>query len=128
MRVPWTSRRSNHSNLKESNPEYSLERLMLMLQYFTHLMQRAIGKDCDPGKDWNQKEKGAAEDEMVGWHHQLNGCEFEQTPEDSEGQESLLCCSPLGCKESDKTEPLNKCKMKMCDSFLKNFKVKKTDH
>ena len=77
LRVPWTSRRSNHSNLKESNPEYSLERLMLMLQYFTHLMQRAIGKDCDPGKDWNQKEKGAAEDEMVRYHHQLNRHIFE---------------------------------------------------
>ena len=47
------------------------------------------------------------QDEMVGWHHQLNGHEFEQTPGDSEGQGSLMCCSPRGCKESDTTERLN---------------------
>ena len=47
------------------------------------------------------------EDEMVGWHHQLNGQEFEQTPEDSEGQGSLVCCGPWGRKESDMTERLN---------------------
>ena len=48
------------------------------------------------------------EDEMVGWHHQLNGREFEQAPGDGEGQGSLACCSPRGCKESDMTEPLNR--------------------
>ena len=68
------------------------------------------------------------EDKTVRWHHQLNGHESEQALGDSERQESLLCCSPWGCKESDKTEPLNKCKMKICDTFLKNFKVKRTDH
>ena len=47
------------------------------------------------------------EDEMVGWHHRLNGHEFEQTPENSEGQGSLVCCSPWGCKQSDMTEQLN---------------------
>ena len=47
------------------------------------------------------------EDEMVGWHHQLNGCEFEQTPGDSEGHGSLVRCSPWGCKELDMTEQLN---------------------
>ena len=47
-------------------------------------------------------------DEMVGWQHQLNGCEFEQIPRDSEGQESLMCCSPWGHKESDTTEQLSK--------------------
>ena len=51
--------------------------------------------------------KGTTEDEMVEWHHQLNGHEFEQTPRDSEGQGSLACCSPWGCKESDMTEQLN---------------------
>ena len=55
-----------------------------------------IGKDPDAGKDWRQKEKGAAEDEMVGWHHRLSGHEFEQTLGDSEGQGSLACCSPWG--------------------------------
>ena len=66
-----------------------------------------IGKDPDAGKDWRQKEKGTTEDEMVGWHHQLNGHEFEQALEDGEGQGSLACCSPWGRKESDMTEWLN---------------------
>ena len=61
------------------------------------------GKDSDSGKDWGQEEKGEKEDEMVGWHHGLKGHEFEQTPGDSEGQGSLTCCSPWGCKESDTT-------------------------
>ena len=51
-----------------------------------------------------QASKGATEDEMVGWHHLLNGHEFEPTPGDSEGQGSLACCSPWGCKESDINE------------------------
>ena len=63
-----------------------------------------IGKDPDAGKDWGQEKKWVTEDEMVGWHHWLNGHEFEKTPKDSEGQESLVCCSPWGCKESDTTE------------------------
>ena len=75
--MPWTARRSNQSILKEINPEYSLEGLKL---------------------------KGAAEDEMVGWHHQLSGHEFEQTPDDSEGQGSLAFCSPWACKELDTIE------------------------
>ena len=95
MRVPRTVRRSNQSILKEINPEYSLEGLMLKLklQYFCHLMQRAnsLEKDLDAGKDWGQKEKREAEDEMVGWHHQLNGHEFEQTPGESERQGRLAC-------------------------------------
>ena len=53
-----------------------------------------IGKDPDKGKDWGQEEKGVTENETVGWHHWLNGREFEQTPQDSEGQGSLACCSP----------------------------------
>ena len=55
-----------------------------------------IGKDPYCGKDWRQEEKGTSENEMVGWHHQLNGHEFEQTPGDGEGQGSLVCCSPWG--------------------------------
>ena len=66
-----------------------------------------IGKDLDAGKDWEQDEKGVTEDEMVGWHHRLNGQEFEQTPGDSEGQGSLGCWSPWGCKKTDTTERLN---------------------
>ena len=66
-----------------------------------------IGKDPDGGKDWRQEDKGATEDEMVGWHHQLDGHEFEQTLGDSEGQGSLTCCSSWGHKESDTTERLS---------------------
>ena len=62
-----------------------------------------IEKDPDAEKDWKQEEKGMAENEMVGWHHQLNVNEFEQTPWDGEGQGSLARCSPWGHKESSKT-------------------------
>ena len=64
-------------------------------------------KDHDAGKDWGQEEKGLTEDEIVGWHHQLSGHEFEQTLRDSEGQGSRACCSPWCCKESDTTYQLN---------------------
>ena len=57
-----------------------------------------IGKDPDAGKDWRQEEKGTTEDEMVGWHHRLNGHEFEQAPGVGEGQGSLAYCSPRGRK------------------------------
>ena len=62
-----------------------------------------IGKDPDAGKGWRAEEKGMTEDEMVGWHHLLSGHEFEQTPGDGEGQESLVCFSPWGRKESNTT-------------------------
>ena len=67
---------------------------------------RLTGKDLDVGEDRGQ-EKGATEDEMVEWHHQLNGHEFEQTPGDSEGGGSLACCSPWGRKELDTNKQLN---------------------
>ena len=66
-----------------------------------------IGKDSDPGKYWRQEEKGTTEDEMVGWHHQLNGHELEQAPGVGEGQGSLACWSPWGHKEKDAIEWLN---------------------
>ena len=69
---------------------------------------RLIGKDPDAGKDWRQEEKGMTE-EMVGWHHQLNEHKFKQTLGDSEGQGSLVCCSPWGHKESDITEQQRLC-------------------
>ena len=111
LRDPWTERRSNQSILKEINPEYSLEGLMLKLklQYFGHLMRRSqlIRKDPDAGKDWRQEEKRKTEDKLVGWHHRLNAPEFEQAPGDGEGQGNLSCCSPWSCKELDMTEGLN---------------------
>ena len=66
--------------------------------------------DPDAGKDWGQEKKGVTEDEMVGWHYQLsglNGHDFEQTLGDGEGQGNLACCSPWGCKGSDRTDQLN---------------------
>ena len=81
MRVPWIARRSNQSILKEIRPEYSLEGLMLKLklQYFSHLMQRtdSLEKTLMLRKIEGGRKKGTTEDEMVGWHHQLNGHEFE---------------------------------------------------
>ena len=65
--------------------------------------RRFIGKDPDAGKDRRQEEKGISEDEMVGWHHRLNGHEFELTIGDSEGQGGLVSCSPWGRRESDAT-------------------------
>ena len=66
-----------------------------------------IWKDPDARKDWRQEEKGTTEDEMVGWHHWLNGLEFEYTLGVGDGQGGLECCSPWGCKESDTTDRLN---------------------
>ena len=66
-----------------------------------------IGKDPNAGKDWRWEEKGTTEDEMVGWHHWLNGCKFKQTEGDGKGQASLACCCPWGRKESDTIERLN---------------------
>ena len=100
LRVVWTARRSNQSVLKEINPEYSLEGLMLKLklQYFGHLMQRAdsLEKTLMLGKTEGRRRRGVTEDEMVGLHHWLNGHEFEQTTGDSEAQGSLVCCSSWG--------------------------------
>ena len=80
MRVPWTARRSNQSILKEISPECSLERLMLKLklQYFDHLMRRVDSLEKTVmWRDWGHEEKGTTEDEMVGWHHRLDGHELE---------------------------------------------------
>ena len=108
LRVPWTEQRSNQSILKEVSPEYSLEGLMLIPQYFGYLMRRTDSlENTDAGKDWRQEEKGTTEDEMVGWHHRLNGHEFEQAPGVGDGQRSLVSCSSWGCKESNVTEWLN---------------------
>ena len=81
MRVPWTARRSSQSILKEISPGISLEGMMLKLklQYFGHLMQRvdSLEKTLMLGGLWGQEEKEKTEDEMAGWHHRLDGHEFE---------------------------------------------------
>ena len=111
LRVPWTARRSNQSILKEINPEHSLEGLMLSWGCNTSATSSPkswlIGKNSDCGKDWAQEEKGMTEDEMVGWHHRLDGHEFEQALGAGDGQGGLACCSPWGHKELKMTEPLN---------------------
>ena len=76
--MPWTAKRSNLSILKDISSESSLEGLMLKLQYFGHLIRNADSLEkTDAGRDWGQEEKGMTEDEMAGWHHRLDGCEFE---------------------------------------------------
>ena len=109
LRVLWITRRSNQSILKKINPEYLLEGLMLKLklQYISQLIQTAdsLEKALMLGKI--ESRRIGWQDEMDGWHHQLNGHEFKQTPRNSEGQESLTCFSPWGHKESDTTEHLN---------------------
>ena len=80
MRVHWAARRSNQSILKEIIPGCSLEGMMLKLelQYFGHLVRRVDSLEkTDAGRDWGQEEKGTTEDEMAGWHHRLDGHEFE---------------------------------------------------
>ena len=72
-----------------------------------HAKSWLIGKDPDAGRDWWQEEKGTTKDEMAGWHHWLDGHEFEWTPRVSDGQGGLVCCNSWGCKESDMTEWLN---------------------
>ena len=97
--------------LKEINPEYSSEELMLKLklQYFGHLMWRA-GKDPDAGRDWGQEEKGKTEDEMVGWHHRLDDDAWWAGSGKWWRTKEPLFCSPWGHKESDTTEQLNNTK------------------
>ena len=110
LESPLTARRSNQSILKEISPGCSLEGMMLKLnlQYFGHLMWRVdLLEKTDAGRDWGQEKKGTTEDEMVGWHHRLDGHEFEYTLGVGDGQGGLECYSPWGCKESDMTERLN---------------------
>ena len=110
LRVSWTARRSNQSILKEINPEYSLGGLMLRLklQYFGHLMQRtdSLKKTLMLGRIEGRGRRGRQRTRRVGWHHRLNGHEFEQTPEVVEGQGDLVRCSPW-VAELDMPEQLN---------------------
>ena len=108
--VPWTARRSNQPILKEISPKYSLEGLILKpkLWYFDYLMRST--DSLEKTLMWERLkagEKGTTEDEMVGLHHWLDGREFESALGVDVGQESLVCCSPWGCKELDRTEQLN---------------------
>ena len=106
--VSWTANKSNQSILKEISHEYSLEGLMLKLklQYFGHLVPKAnsLEKNLMLRKIEGMKRRGSTEDEMVGWHHRLDGHEFEQALGVGDGQGGLACCNPWSCEESDTTE------------------------
>ena len=87
-----------------------------------------IGKDPDAGKDWGQEEKGTTEDEMVGWHHWLNGDEFGWTLAVGDGQGGLACCGPWGREESDMTErldwdELNQAEIRLCRAVLSRVRL-----
>ena len=124
--VPWTASRSNQPIIKEISPEYSLEGLMLKAEtpiLWPPDVKTNIGKDPDAGQDWRQ-EKEMTEDEMAGWHHWLDGHEFEQTPGVGDGQGSLAR-SPWGRKSwtrlSDWTDELKNCVSDHLISLLKSF-------
>ena len=111
--------------------KYSLEGLMLKLQYFGHLMQKAdsLEKTLILGKTEGQRRRGRqrtmASASLVGWHHWLNGHEFEQAPGDGEGQGSLACYSPWGYKQSNITERLNNKKEMSYQIFKKHVRTPK---
>ena len=111
LRVPWTARRSNQSILKEISPGCSLEGIDAKAEtpilWPPHAKSWLIGKESDALRDWGQVEKGTTEDEMAGWHHRLDGLEFEWTLGVGDGQGSLACCNSWGRKELDTTEQLN---------------------
>ena len=111
LRVPWTAWSYNQSIVKEINPEYSLEGLMLKLkfQYFGHLMWKTVSLEKTPilGKTEGRRRRERQRMWWLGWPHWLNGHEFEQAPGVGDGQGSLACCSPWGHKESDMTEQLH---------------------
>ena len=99
---------SDGTRYQEISPEYSLEGLMLKLKLWPPDTKNwLIGKDSDAGKDGRQEEKGMTQDEMVRWHHRLDGHEFEQAPGVGDGQGSLASCSSWGRKEFNTTEQLN---------------------
>ena len=105
----WTARRANQSILKQINPEYSLEGLMLKpkFQYFGHLVQRAnlLEKTLMLGKIEGRSRRRR---QRMRWLDGItNSTDIEQTLRESEGQETLACCSPWGCRDSDRTERLN---------------------
>ena len=107
LRVPWTARRSNQSILTEISPEYSLEGLMLKLKLQYLCEELTSWKRC---WCWERLKAGGEGDDRGwdGWmHHWLNEHEFKQALGVSDGQGSLVCCSPWGCKEADMTKQLN---------------------
>ena len=121
LRVPWTTRRSNQSVLKEIIGRTDAEAETPIL-WPLDAKNWLIGNDLDSGKDWRQEEKGTIEDEMIGWHHWLNGHEFEQALGVGDGQGILVCFSPWGHKESDTIDWLNWAEKRYLCLLKKNTK------
>ena len=111
LRVPWTARKSSPVHPKGNQSWIFIGRTDAEAETPTLWPPDAnnwlIWKDPDTGKDWRQEEKRKTEDKIVGWHHQVDGHEFEQTPGVADGQGSLVCSSPWVLKESDMTEQLH---------------------
>ena len=111
LRVSWTARISNQSILKDDQSWVFIGRTDAEAEtpvlWPPHAKSWLIGKDPDAGRDWGQEEKGMTEDEMAGWHHRLDGHEFEWTLGVGDGQGGMACCDSWGHKESDTTEWLN---------------------
>ena len=108
LRVPWTARSVLGVHWRDwCEAETPILRPPDVESWLT-------GKDPDAGKDWGQEKKGTTEDEMVGWHHQLNGHKFEQALGVGDGQGSLACSSPWGHKESDMNERVNRTNVSVC--------------
>ena len=103
LRVPWTARRSNQSSSKGNQSWIFIGRTDAEAEapilWPPDVKSWLTGKQPDAGKDWRREEKGTTEDEMFGWHHRLNGHEFEEGLGDGEGQGSPSCCSPQGRKD-----------------------------
>ena len=121
-RVPWTSRRSSQSILKEISRVFigrtDVEAEAPIL-WPPDVKSWLTGKDPDVGRDWGQEEKGTTEDEMVGWYHWLNGHAFGWTPGVGDGQGGLACSGSWGCKGLDTTEQLNWTELKHIMIYLK---------
>ena len=111
LRVTWTARRSNQFNLKGNQPWIFIGRtgaeVEVPVLWPFDMKSQLFGEDPDAGKDWRQEEKRMTEDEMVEWHHQLDGHEFEQALGVGDEQGSLASCSPWSHKELNTTERLN---------------------
>ena len=115
LESPLDSKEIKPVNLKGDQSWVFIEELILKLklQYFGHLLWRTDSLEKTLMLDWRQKEKGMTEVEMVGWHHWLNGHEFEQALGVGDGQGSLVCYSPWGCKELDMTDRMNWSELKL---------------
>ena len=116
LRVPWSARRSNQSILKEISPAWVFigrTKVETPILWPSHANSWLIGKDPDAGRDWGQEKKGTTEDEMAGWHHQIDGHEFGWNPGVGDRHGGLGCCGSWGRKESDTNEWLNSTELKM---------------